>query len=100
MFEECRNQWSMSRPLLGLILLNEEYFRRLRASVVAAQPREQQQAMDRCFTNLMEGVERNVLSKNKDKYVCLDKDTINQKSYYTALDYVVEVFVITILTLY
>lgn len=24
MFEECRNQWSMSRPLLGLILLNEE----------------------------------------------------------------------------
>ena len=24
MFESCRNQWSMSRPLLGLILLNEE----------------------------------------------------------------------------
>ena len=24
MFENCRNQWSMSRPLLGLILLNEE----------------------------------------------------------------------------
>lgn len=27
-FEDCRNQWSMSRPLLGLILLNElvKYF--------------------------------------------------------------------------
>ena len=24
MFEKCRVQWSMSRPLLGLILLNEE----------------------------------------------------------------------------
>ena len=24
MFEDCRNQWSMSRPLLGLVLLNEE----------------------------------------------------------------------------
>lgn len=24
MFEDCKNQWSMSRPLLGLILLNEE----------------------------------------------------------------------------
>ena len=24
MFENCRTQWSMSRPLLGLILLNEE----------------------------------------------------------------------------
>lgn len=27
MFEDCKNQWSMSRPLLGLILLNEDYFR-------------------------------------------------------------------------
>lgn len=24
MFEDCRNQWSMSRPLLPLILLNEK----------------------------------------------------------------------------
>ena len=24
MFEDCRNQWSMSRPLLPLILLNNE----------------------------------------------------------------------------
>ena len=24
MFEDCRNQWSMSRPLLALILLNED----------------------------------------------------------------------------
>ncbi|XP_077291179.1 ran-binding protein 16 isoform X2 [Arctopsyche grandis] len=68
MFDECRNQWSMSRPLLGLILLNEDHFRRLRASIVAAQPREQQAAMDRCFTNLMDSVERNLLTKNKDKF--------------------------------
>ncbi len=33
MFEDCRNQWSMSRPLLGLILLNEEHFERLRDQV-------------------------------------------------------------------
>ena len=33
MFEDCRNQWSMSRPLLGLILLNEEYFKQLRDQV-------------------------------------------------------------------
>lgn len=26
MFEECKNQWSLSRPLLGLILLYEDYF--------------------------------------------------------------------------
>lgn len=27
MFEDCKNQWSMSRPLLVLILLYEDYFR-------------------------------------------------------------------------
>ena len=26
MFEDCKNQWSMSRPLLVLILLYEDYF--------------------------------------------------------------------------
>lgn len=25
-FEECANQWSLSRPLLPLILINQEYF--------------------------------------------------------------------------
>ena len=38
MFEECRNQYSMSRPLLGLILLNEDYFGQLRQSIVHSQP--------------------------------------------------------------
>ena len=37
MFEDCRNQWSMSRPLLGLILLNEDYFQSLRDQVFAHQ---------------------------------------------------------------
>ncbi|KTF88508.1 hypothetical protein cypCar_00029762 [Cyprinus carpio] len=50
-FEDCRNQWSMSRPLLGLILLNEK-----------------QQAMHLCFENLMEGIERNLLTKNRDRF--------------------------------
>ena len=31
-FEDCRNQWSVSRPLLGLILLNEK------VSVAAGRP--------------------------------------------------------------
>ena len=34
MFEDCRNQWSMSRPLLGLILLNEDYFQQFRDQVI------------------------------------------------------------------
>ncbi|XP_063284167.1 cytochrome P450 2D6-like [Pelobates fuscus] len=33
---DCRNQWSMSRPLLGLILLNDKYFSDLRSSIVVS----------------------------------------------------------------
>lgn len=91
-FEDCRNQWSMSRPLLGLILLNEkvkqrhldlpppfwplnaglflQYFADLRNSIVNSQPPEKQQAMHLCFENLMEGIERNLLTKNRDRWVC------------------------------
>uniref|UniRef100_A0AAY4ECR0 Importin N-terminal domain-containing protein n=1 Tax=Denticeps clupeoides TaxID=299321 RepID=A0AAY4ECR0_9TELE len=65
-FEDCRNQWSMSRPLLGLILLNEKYFADLRNGIVNSQPPEKQQAMHLCFENLMEGIERNLLTKNRD----------------------------------
>ncbi|XP_035235887.1 exportin-7-like [Anguilla anguilla] len=67
-FEDCRNQWSMSRPLLGLILLNEKYFAELRNSIVNSQPPEKQQAMHLCFENLMEGIERNLLTKNRDRF--------------------------------
>ncbi|PIK61768.1 putative exportin-7-like [Apostichopus japonicus] len=68
MFEECRNQWSMSRPLLGLILLNEEYFTEFQQSVVSAQSPEKQTDMLQCFKNLMEGIERNLRTKNRDKF--------------------------------
>ncbi|PIN99540.1 hypothetical protein AB205_0221830 [Aquarana catesbeiana] len=67
-FEDCRNQWSMSRPLLGLILLNEKYFAELRNSIVSSQPPEKQQAMHLCFENLMEGIEGNLLTKNRDRF--------------------------------
>ena len=87
MFEDCRNQWSMSRPLLGLILLNEDYFQSLRDQVlyvlkkiffevligdqfqiIQSQPASKQSSMATWFKNLMEGVERNLLTKNRDKF--------------------------------
>lgn len=67
MFEDCRNQWSMSRPLLGLILLNEEYFQQLRQQIIAAQPIDKQTAMVTWFESLMDGIERNLLTKNRDR---------------------------------
>ncbi len=68
MFEECRNQYSMSRPLLGLILLNEDYFGQLRQSIIRSQPVDKQSLMAQWFDNLMDGIERNVTAKNRDRY--------------------------------
>jgi len=68
MFEDCRNQWSMSRPLLGLILLNEDYFQQLRDQVIQSQPSAKQSSMATWFKNLMEGIERNLLTKNRDRF--------------------------------
>ncbi|XP_029649457.1 exportin-7 isoform X2 [Octopus sinensis] len=68
MFEDCRNQWSMSRPLLGLILLNEDYFHKLKDSIISSQPADKQPAMAQCFENLMEGIERSLLTKNRDRF--------------------------------
>ncbi|XP_017815613.1 ran-binding protein 17 isoform X2 [Papio anubis] len=67
-FEDCRNQWSVSRPLLGLILLNEKYFSELRASLINSQPLARQEVLAQCFRKLMEGVEQNLSIKNRDRF--------------------------------
>ncbi|KAH0956372.1 hypothetical protein HN011_009423 [Eciton burchellii] len=68
MYEDCRNQWSMSRPLLGLILLNEEYFNQVRDNIIRSQSVDKQAAMAQWFDNLMNGIERNLLTKNRDRF--------------------------------
>lgn len=68
MFEHYHNPFSMSRPLLGLILLYEDYFRQLRANVISIQPLERQPLMEQWFENLMEGIDRNLLTKNRNRY--------------------------------
>ncbi|KAK9872641.1 hypothetical protein WA026_018776 [Henosepilachna vigintioctopunctata] len=68
MFEDCRNQWSMSRPLLGLILLNEDYFNQMRENILRSQLPDKQTAMAQWFENLMDGIERNLLTKNRDRF--------------------------------
>ncbi|XP_069855305.1 ran-binding protein 17 isoform X2 [Dipodomys merriami] len=67
-FEDCRNQWSVSRPLLGLVLLNEKYFGELRASLISSQPLPKQGVLAQCFRNLMDGVEQNLSVKNRDRF--------------------------------
>lgn len=35
LFEDCSNQWSLSRPMLSLILVNEQIYTQLRWVVLA-----------------------------------------------------------------
>nr|CAH8845748.1 unnamed protein product [Trichobilharzia regenti] len=67
MQEDCRCQWSMSRPLLPLILLNQQYYAELRNCVITGLPLDRQESVTKLFDKLMEDVECNVTLKNRDK---------------------------------
>uniref|UniRef100_A0A0E0C0R2 Importin N-terminal domain-containing protein n=1 Tax=Oryza meridionalis TaxID=40149 RepID=A0A0E0C0R2_9ORYZ len=55
-FEDAgSNQWSLSRPILSLIMIRE-------------QPVDQQQRLSQCFEKLMSDVARNLEPKNRDKF--------------------------------
>lgn len=38
LFEDVGNQWSLSRPLLALILVNEDIYLHLQQQIIDAQP--------------------------------------------------------------
>lgn len=40
--KDCKNQWSMSRPLLGLILINHDSFGKVQENLCSQQPQEKQ----------------------------------------------------------
>jgi len=68
LFEECSNQWSLSRPMLSLILINEQIYNDLKAQIVASQPNERQAHLATCMDKLMVDVGRNLEPKNRDKF--------------------------------
>ena len=68
MFEDCKNQWSVSRPLLGLIVVQYEFFVQLRRQIVMSAPAVKQAQYNQCFENLMSGVEQQLSTKNRDKF--------------------------------
>ncbi|XP_019186899.1 PREDICTED: exportin-7-like isoform X2 [Ipomoea nil] len=68
LFEDCGNQWSLSRPMLSLILISDEMFSNLRAQILASQPVDQQQRLSLCFDKLMSDITRSLDQKNRDKF--------------------------------
>merc|ERR1719253_1838008 len=65
---EFSSTWSISRPMLGLILLQEQTFNELKEHMVQNQIPEKQQKMRQCLTDLMEGVKEGLNAKNKDQF--------------------------------
>ncbi|GAX79235.1 hypothetical protein CEUSTIGMA_g6675.t1 [Chlamydomonas eustigma] len=68
LFEECSNQWSLSRPMLSLILVNEQIYNDLKIQIISTQPAERQVHLSACLDKLMTDVQRNLESKNRDKF--------------------------------
>lgn len=68
LFEDCSNQWSLSRPMLPLILACESVYAQLRSQIVASQPTDRQPALSACLDRLMEGVTTSLDAKNRDKF--------------------------------
>ncbi|XP_025666337.2 uncharacterized protein [Arachis hypogaea] len=68
LFEDCSNQWSLSRPMLSLILISEQIFSDLKVQILSSQPMDQHQRLSLCFDKLMADVTRSLDSKNRDKF--------------------------------
>lgn len=68
LFEDTGNQWSLSRPMLSLILISEEMFTNLKAQMLASQPVDQRQQFSLYFDQLMEDISRGLDSRNRDKF--------------------------------
>ncbi|XP_064966171.1 uncharacterized protein LOC103986231 isoform X2 [Musa acuminata AAA Group] len=68
LFEDCGNQWSLSRPMLSLILISEQVFNDLKVQILASQPTDQVERLSLCFDKLMADVTRSLESKNRDKF--------------------------------
>lgn len=65
---EFSSTWSISRPLLGLILLHEQFFLQLKEQLVNSQIEERRAKLRGYFDDLMSGVEKTLNTKNKDAF--------------------------------
>lgn len=66
---DCTNQWSLSRPLLTLILTNEDGFMQIKARTIQSQPTAERQAIvSSAFDRLMQDIQPNIESKNRDRF--------------------------------
>jgi exportin-7 len=67
-FEDCPNNWSYSRPLLGLIILAKDEFISYSNKLIQCQIPERKEDFSQQMAKLMENVEDNLSNKNRDTF--------------------------------
>jgi hypothetical protein len=76
-------------------MLYFQYFNQLRENIIRSQPPDKQAAMAQWFENLMDGIERNLLTKNRDRLVSYDRPT--GVSHLLSLKHVNEAFYVVLI---
>jgi len=66
--DACYNQWTVSRPILSLILLNSQFFSNLKEQIVALQTPENRPKLMKDFEILMREVQPNLDNQNRDRF--------------------------------
>eukprot|EP00658_Telonema_sp_P-2_P070522 TRINITY_DN599_c0_g1_i7.p1 TRINITY_DN599_c0_g1~~TRINITY_DN599_c0_g1_i7.p1 ORF type:complete len:536 (+),score=170.95 TRINITY_DN599_c0_g1_i7:603-2210(+) len=66
--DDCQNQWCLSRPLLPLIIINEQHFDELKTQIALSYTPNKQQTMRIALDKLMIDVSRSLEPKNRDKF--------------------------------
>lgn len=65
---EFSSMWSMSRPLLGLILLHEQEFLNIKQQLLEQQGKDRRAKLETFFADLMMSVDTSLDNKNKDQF--------------------------------
>ncbi|ORM41526.1 Exportin-7-A [Babesia sp. Xinjiang] len=65
---DSNSAWSVSRPLLGLILLNQNEFAQLPQSLSVNMSEERKAKLQHCFAALMNGLDGTLSHQNKDTF--------------------------------
>ncbi|KAF9089866.1 Ran-binding protein 17 [Mortierella sp. AD031] len=67
-FENRSNYWSLSRPLLGLILLNRDFYNEYINGFIQSQLPDRQEHVQTAVNALMEGIECSLTTLNRDRF--------------------------------
>ncbi|UJR08964.1 hypothetical protein I4U23_013215 [Adineta vaga] len=68
-YAECRNIYTISKPLLGLILLNENnFFTEIKQQLLFGHTQAKQAILSTALDNLMVGIDRTLTESNKENF--------------------------------